>query len=159
MGRKGQSAVEYLVTTSFLLIITGIIFAYALFIYTDSTSTSTAKSAVITIVNTVDQVQALGPENVLYTEVEIPANVYDASFFDNPDKNVTVFVLRIQTSAGLSDVARNAKGIFWVDDTTLCMLKRQGRYKVRVAWLGGDEPYRTKVCVDNGLGDCQDTCG
>ncbi len=155
MEKKGQTAVEYLVTTSFLLVVTGIIFAYALFIYTDSTVTSTAKSAVSSIVNTVDQAQALGPENVLYTEVEIPANVYDATYFTNPDQNVTVFVLRLQTSAGLSDVARNAKGIFLVDDAALCMLKHQGRYKVRVAWLGGD---RTKVCVDDGYGNCQTNC-
>jgi hypothetical protein len=147
--------VEYLITTSFLLLVTGIIFAYALFIYTDSTDRSTANSAVSTIVNTIDQVLALGPENVLYTEVEIPKNVDSILTEDSSINSVTAFVIKLQTSSGITEISRTAKGLFTVDDTAKCMLQKQGRYTVRVAWLPPNGP---KVCVDNGSGTCQTNC-
>lgn len=158
MKPKGQTAVEYLVTTSFLLIITGIIFAYALFIYTDSTVTSTARSAVSTIVNTIDQVRALGPENVLYTEAEIPPNVFSVSYQDNPDSNVTQLILKLQTAGGLSDIVKTAKGTFTLDAVAQCMLAKQGRYKIKVYSVGCQAPMCVSVCVDNGSGSCQTSC-
>lgn len=139
MNVRGQTAVEYLITTSFLLVITGIIFAYALFIYTDSTASSTGRSAVSTIVNAVDQTYALGPNNIIYTETEIPPNVFDVFSQTNADNNVTAFVIRLKTSAGISDVAKSARTLFVLDAAAQGALKVQGRYRVKVSWPEGQD--------------------
>lgn len=182
MNSKGQSAVEYLIITSFLLVITGIIFAYSLFIYTDSVSSSTANNAVNSIVNTVDQVYALGPGSSLFVNVDIPQNISDLQLLqlpegeagcympsDNPAPNQvacqkTALIFKLSTSAGISDIAKSAKGLFeFFGDTqgnpgkTSLALKRQGRYSLKVSWdsFGGTQQTVINVCLHNEDGTCQ----
>jgi hypothetical protein len=67
-----QSAVEYLMVTSFLLVATGLIFAYSSTNYQQATNSTMAKNEVTSIVNTVEQAYSLGEGTVLYVDVETP---------------------------------------------------------------------------------------
>lgn len=172
MNSRGQSAVEYLIITSFLLVITGIIFAYSLFIYTDSVSSSTANNAVNSIVNTVDQVYALGPGSTLFVEINIPQNISNLELKNLPEPCIppptsllpgqtrcikTAMILKLSTSGGVSDVAKSAKGLFEFSGPTETALKKQGHYFVKVSWdssLNSSQNIIT-VCLHDGDGTCQ----
>ncbi|MBU0636073.1 pilus assembly protein, partial [Candidatus Micrarchaeota archaeon] len=130
MNQKGQTAVEYLITTSFLLLITGIIFAYGLFIYTDSVASSTARTAVSSIVNTINQVYALGPGTALFISVDIPQNIGDIKIESTSSHSALVF--QLQTSGGLSDISETAKTTFEFSGPTENDLKQEGRYPLKV---------------------------
>jgi|GEM_PF-6163536 len=75
MALRGQSSVEYLMITTFLLLVVSIIFAYATSNYQQASDTSLAKSALSRIVNIADQTYALGEGSQLFIEVEIPPNL------------------------------------------------------------------------------------
>ncbi len=74
-NRSAQTAVEYLLLTSFLLIASGLIFAYTTTNYQESANIGLAKGAVSGIVNVADQTYALGEGSVLFFEVESPPNM------------------------------------------------------------------------------------
>ncbi|MDO8625151.1 MAG: hypothetical protein Q7R47_03640, partial [Candidatus Diapherotrites archaeon] len=69
--------IEYLLVTSFLLVASGLIFAYATNNYQQSASTGLARGAVTSIVNAAEQTYALGDGSVIFIEVEIPSNITD----------------------------------------------------------------------------------
>ncbi len=171
MKTTAQTAVEYLLITSFLLVITGIIFAYSLFIYSDSVAQSTANSAVASIVNAVDQVYALGQGSTLFFEVDVPQNINNVQLIRLPPNCVTLnnctktaLVLKLQTSGGVADIVKSAKGEFkfviygpYTDnnenDATLLALKRQGHYFLKAYW-DPIQPAIT-VCLHEPDGTCQ----
>lgn len=151
LNRKGQASLEYLLTTSFLLMVTGIIFSYALFVYGDTVSNSTANTAVQTIINTVDQVYALGPETVLFVDVDLPNNIQQALTQDAPQQ--TALVLKLQSSAGLADVIGYSKTHFSMTPLTTQALQREGRYRLKVFWNNGTQ--NVLVCTVDDTGGCQ----
>jgi len=70
-----QTAIEYLLLTSFLLVATGLIFAYASTNYQDATNSSMAQQELSTIVNAAEQTYALGEGSVLFVDIETPSSV------------------------------------------------------------------------------------
>lgn len=151
---KGQAAVEYLISTSFLLMVTTIIFVYAIFVYGDSAAASSASTSATTIVSTVNQVNVLGPETVLYNEVAIPANVQDVRIEDRNGKSQ--LVIELKTSAGITQISKTANGFFaWGSALTPTLLKSEGRYPIRVYALPYPNEVYPRVCVSNSSGGCQ----
>jgi hypothetical protein len=63
---------EYLLLTSFLLVASGLIFAYANSSYSQALNLGLAKSAVGGIVNAADQTYALGRGSVMFLEIDTP---------------------------------------------------------------------------------------
>jgi len=74
---KAQIAIEYLILTSFLLLASGLIFAYAQSSYTQNSQVGLTKGAVSTIVNAADQTYALGEGSVLFVEIESPPKMLE----------------------------------------------------------------------------------
>lgn len=155
MNQNGQTSVEYLITTSFLLVITGIIFAYGLFIYTDTVANSTANSAVSGIINAVNQVYALGPGSVLFITVDTPRNVHRVFTENSETTNRTALVFELQGTGGLTQISETSQTRFdfYNSDWTLGQIQKEGRYPLKVFWITST----IQVCLTDQTGNCQGT--
>jgi len=101
--RRGQISIEYLVLTGFLLIIVGVMIAFALFSFNESSNLVKAESAIIEIVNQSNWVASLGDGSRVFFEIEVPEGVQS---FQINNKQVRMV---LNTSAGNTDVFSYAK--------------------------------------------------
>lgn len=154
MNSFGQVATEYLITTTFLLIVIVIIFAFSSTLYTETVNTHTASIAVDTMTTALDQVRALGPNSNIFVEVEIPSGVFDMNIQSDVNQTVSAVVLRLQSTSGLKQIAKSTKGPSLTDPITKCILAKQGRYPLKVFWTS----FAPALCVDNGNGSCRVSC-
>ncbi len=119
---KGQIALEYVTTYGFLLVIVGIMFAYAFINFNESMKRSKADTAVELLAQSADQVYALGPGNVVYVEIDVPQGVQSIEYYG---RHVN---LRMVTLAGTTDVPAWSRGNL----TPGTIDPGQGRKKIRV---------------------------
>lgn len=154
MHSLGQVATEYLITTTFLLVVIVIIFAFSSTFYTETVNTHTASIAVETMATALDQVRALGPNSTLSVEVEIPPGVFDMNIQSDTNQTISAVVLRLQSTGGLKPITKSTKGPSLTDPITKCILAKQGRYPLKIFWTS----FAPALCVDNGNGSCQVTC-
>ena len=98
-----QVSIEYLAITVFLLIVSGIIFGFALYFFNENTAIAQAQDAVTKIANHANLVASQGDGSRVFFEVEIPQNVQS---FEVKNKAVH---MSIQTSTGLNDVVAYSK--------------------------------------------------
>ena len=76
---RGQVGLEYLVLVSFLLVIIGFVFSYALTSYQMNSDVANMKAAVDSLASSANQVYALGPGNVMYAQVVLSENIQSYS--------------------------------------------------------------------------------
>ncbi|MBN2127544.1 MAG: hypothetical protein JW703_04090 [Candidatus Diapherotrites archaeon] len=77
MFSRGQTSVEYLVLSSFLLLVAGILFIYSFNSVTDATVFVNARSSVELLGNAADNVSALGNNSQKIVDIELPEGVND----------------------------------------------------------------------------------
>lgn len=75
MNGRAQVGLEYLVFTSFLLLVSAILFGYAFVSYSTSVQTIQTQKAVDDVAAAVDFVYAKGPGNTVILDVQLPAGL------------------------------------------------------------------------------------
>lgn len=101
--RRGQVSVEYLVLTGFLLMIVGVMIAFALFSFNESSNLVKAEGSVIEIINQSNWVASLGNGSKVFFEIEVPEGVQS---FEINNKQVR---LVLTTASGDTDIFSYAK--------------------------------------------------
>jgi hypothetical protein len=75
MNARAQVGLEYLVFTSFLLLVSAILFGYAFISYSTSVQTIQTQKAVDDVASAVDFVYAKGPGNTVLLDVQLPSGL------------------------------------------------------------------------------------
>ena len=104
-SRKAQVAIEYIILVAFLLFIISIATAYAMFTYYENVKISSVRNTVFTMEKAANQVYALGPGNVIFADIVLPAGVSNDSLAINKE-----FFYRVQLFSGNSDFVADVKG-------------------------------------------------
>ncbi|MFH1239799.1 MAG: hypothetical protein V1672_01155 [Candidatus Diapherotrites archaeon] len=104
-NKKAQVAIEYLILVSFILFIISIATAYAIFTYYENVKISSVRNTVQSMETAANQVYALGPGNVIFRDIVLPAGVSDESLAINRE-----FYYRVQLFSGNSDFVGDVKG-------------------------------------------------
>ncbi len=73
--RRGQLSIEYLVITSFILVISGVLFGFSLFTFNENAGLSQAKEAVSAVVTHANLVASLGEGSKVYFNADLPDGV------------------------------------------------------------------------------------
>ncbi len=68
-------ALEYVLTTAFLLLVIGIIFYISMVNYSQTIALSKTQNAVKTISTGAEYVYALGPGNVVFVSIDLPSGI------------------------------------------------------------------------------------
>lgn len=102
-GEKAQIALEYITITAFMLIVTGILFGFALLMFNESTGLAQADAAVAEIADQANWVASLGDGSKVYFEVTLPNNVQSLELGNKQVRMVYA------TSVGNSEVYTYAK--------------------------------------------------
>ncbi|PIN85577.1 MAG: hypothetical protein COV47_01400 [Candidatus Diapherotrites archaeon CG11_big_fil_rev_8_21_14_0_20_37_9] len=101
--KKAQVSIEYLTITAFLLIVSGLVFGFALFSFNENASIAKADDSVTTIVNNANLVASQGNGSKIFFEIDVPPNV---TSFEINGKSVT---MAVNTSLGSGDMFSYAK--------------------------------------------------
>lgn len=104
-NKKAQVAIEYIILVSFILFIISIATAYAVFTYYENVKISSVRNTVLSMETAANQVYALGPGNVIFRDIVLPAGVSDESLAINKE-----FFFRTQMFTGTSDFVGDVKG-------------------------------------------------
>ena len=153
MKSKGQAAIESLMTTVFLMTVSSVVFAYAVFYYFDNVSSTTAQSAVQKIIGMVDSVYAQGVGNSQLKLVQMLGGIFDIYAQDTADFNRAAWVIELQKPAGISSFSKTAQTRFVFPSTqTLFALKTEGYYPILVRWRAPTKDI--EICISDEKGGC-----
>ncbi|MCH7902349.1 hypothetical protein IIC68_01195 [archaeon] len=114
--------------TSFLLIIVGVMSAFALFSFNESSNLVKAESAIIEIVNQSNWVASLGDGSKVFFEIDVPEGVQS---FEINNKQVRMV---LNTSAGDTDIFSYAKP----DLTPTTFSNNGGRRALSATFIDGN---------------------
>ncbi len=103
MKGKAQVSVEYIMITSFAILVAAIIFGVAFFSFNENAKVAQASEAVKKIANYADLAASLGEGSRIAFEVNLPNDV-DSLCFGERSVN-----MKVRSGAGLSDVYANTK--------------------------------------------------
>lgn len=104
-NRNAQVAIEYMILVAFLLFIISIATAFSLFTYYENVKINSVRNTIFTMEKAANQVYALGPGNVIFVDIVLPAGVSDESLAINKE-----FFYRVQLFTGTSDFIADVKG-------------------------------------------------
>lgn len=135
MGQKGQVSVEYLVMSTFLLLVVGVLSAYAFFNYDQAVKLDMAQHSTDLLGEVADQAYALGTGTVLFAEIELPYGIESYAVSENEVK----FVLK--AFGGSSDIYAKTTADLNADSV---LPTSAARHRIRVS-MGGEEVSMREV--------------
>jgi uncharacterized protein (UPF0333 family) len=119
---KGQVALEYVLTTAFLLLVIGIVFYISMINYSETIALSKAQNAVKTISAGAEYVYALGPGNVVFVSIDLPSGLSAGI----ANENNVEYTLEVRGRTG---------EIYWISDANIANVSlptREGPHELKI---------------------------
>jgi uncharacterized protein (UPF0333 family) len=122
MFSRGQVGFEYLTFTAFLLLVTGVLFAYSYISYSTTVQLVQTQAVVDDVASAVDFVYAKGPGNSVLVDIKLPAGLSEF----RTDRNAVI--ITVQQPGGTSNIFSFTK----VPITPQYLYFEEGLYTLRV---------------------------